>query len=320
MSQGQGIAVVAFGGNALIVDDKHASIPDQADAAAQSARHIADMVEMGWKVVVTHGSGPQVGFILRRSELALGEVPPIPIDYADADLQGAIGYMFQRGFHNEYRRRGLGGRQALAIVTQVLVDRDDPAFKHPTKPVGSHMEEAKARRLAAELGWHIMEDAGRGWRRVVPSPEPKAVIEFAAIKQLLEANFTVIACGGGGIPVVADADGDLKGIEAVIDKDLASSLLALQLGAELFVISTGVEKVATNFNRPNERRHDVLSVAEAKRYDVEGHFGAGSMAPKIRAMIRFVEQSGGRGIITDPPNFRRALTGEAGTLFVADSG
>src|SRR5262249_47326193 len=135
-----------------------------------------------------------------------------------------------------------------------------------------------------------------------------------------EANYTVIACGGGGIPVVADADGDLKGIEAVIDKDLASSLLALQLGAELFVISTGVEKVATNFNRPNERRHDVLSVAEAKRYDVEGHFGAGSMAPKIRAMICFVEQSGGRGIITDPPNFRRALTGEAGTLFVADAG
>jgi carbamate kinase len=318
MSQGQPIAVVAFGGNALIVDDEHASIPDQAHAAAQSARHVADMVEMGWKAVVTHGSGPQVGFILRRSELALGEVPPVPIDYADADLQGAIGYMFQRGFYNEYRRRGLY-RQAIAIVTQVLVDRDDPAFKRPTKPVGSYMEEVKARLLADELGWQVMEDAGRGWRRVVPSPEPKTVIELAAIKTLLEANYTVIACGGGGIPVVADADGTLKGVEAVIDKDLASSLLALQLGAELFVISTGIEKVATNFNRPDERRHDVLSVAEAKRYDAEGHFGAGSMAPKVRAMIRFVEQSAGRGIITDPPNFRRALIGEAGTLFVAGS-
>ncbi len=308
------IAVVAVGGNSLITDKAHASIPDQSRAAARTAHHIAEMVEMGWNVVVTHGSGPQVGFILRRSELALGEVPPVPMDYADADLQGAIGYMFQRALHNEYRQRGLA-RQAITVVTQVLVDRGDPAFAHPNKPVGSHMDEETAKRRADEFGWSVMEDSGRGWRRVVPSPEPRSVVELATIRQLLDSDCTVIACGGGGIPVVADDKGSLDGVEAVIDKDLASSLLASELGADLLLISTAVEKVATDFNGPNQTWHDRLTVSEAKRYDSEGHYGEGSMAPKVRAIVRFIERTGGTGIITDPPNIPRALNGEAGTRF-----
>ena len=308
------IAVVAVGGNSLIVDDTRTSIPDQSRAAAETAHHIADMVEMGWKVVVTHGSGPQVGFILRRSELALGEVPPVPMDYADADLQGAIGYMFQRALFNEYRQRGLA-RDAVTVVTQVQVDREDPAFDRPNKPVGSHMDEDTARRRADELGWSVMEDAGRGWRRVVPSPDPESIIELATIRRLLESGCTVIACGGGGIPVVADDKGLIDGVEAVIDKDLASSLLAAELGADLLLISTGVEKVATNFNEPEQKWHDRLTVPQAKRYEKEGHFGEGSMAPKVRAIVRFIERSGAVGIITDPPNMRRALVGEAGTRF-----
>ena len=220
-----GTAVVAVGGNALIVDRHHESIPDQSAAAAATARHIAEMVAAGWNVVITHGSGPQVGFILRRSEIALGEVPPVPMDYAAADLQGAIGYMFQRALRNEFRRRGLQ-RTAIAVVTQVLVDRNDPAFDHPNKPIGSQMDAATAARRAAELGWIVQEDSGRGWRRVVPSPLPRGIVEIAEIAHLVRAGYVVIACGGGGIPVFEDAGGDLQGVEAVIDKDLASSLLA----------------------------------------------------------------------------------------------
>jgi len=261
---------------------------------------------------VTHGSGPQVGFILRRSELSLAEVPPVPMDYAGADLQGAIGYMFQRALHNEFQARRLA-RQAIAVVTLVLVDRDDPAFANPSKPIGSHMDRDTALRRARELGWTVMEDAGRGWRRVVPSPAPRAIVDLGAIRTLLEADYTVIACGGGGIPVVADEQGDLLGREAVIDKDHASSLLARELGAELLVITTAVERIAVDFNTPQQRWLDRLSVAEARRYDAEGQFAEGSMAPKVRAVIDFVEHTGRRGVITDPDSIGRAVAGRAGT-------
>src|SRR5918994_3700334 len=208
-------AVVAVVGNSLIIDRQHESIPDQSAAAAVTEHPIADMVAAGWNVVITHRSGPQVGFILRRSELALGEVPPVPMDYAAADLQGAIGYMFQRALRNEFRRRGVA-RRAATVVTQVLVDLADPAFADPTKPIGSHMDEATARRRADELGWIVKEDAGRGWRRVVPSPLPRSIVEIEEIDQLVRAGYVVIACGGGGIPVCQDAAGDLEGVEAVI--------------------------------------------------------------------------------------------------------
>jgi carbamate kinase len=310
-------AVVAVGGNSLIIDPKHESIPDQSKAAAITAHHIADMVAAGWNVVITHGSGPQVGFILRRSEIALGEVPPVPMDYAAADLQGSIGYMFQRALRNEFRRRNLQ-RSAIAVVTQVLVDRNDPAFADPAKPIGSHMDEERARRLAAELGWIVREDAGRGWRRVVPSPLPQGIVEIDEIEHLVSAGYVVIACGGGGIPVFQGDDGDLEGVEAVIDKDLASSMLARELNADLFVISTGVPRVAINFGRPDQRWLEQLTRAEAERYLAEGHFAEGSMAPKIRAIIAYLDRPGRRGLITDPPNIGRALAGQAGTLLTSD--
>jgi carbamate kinase len=311
------IAVVAVGGNSLIVDREHESIPDQSAAAAVTTHHIADMVAAGWNVVITHGSGPQVGFILRRSEIALGEVPPVPMDYAAADLQGAIGYMFQRALRNEFRRRGLQ-RSAIAVVTQVLVDRNDPAFADPAKPIGSHMDEEVARRRAAELGWIVREDAGRGWRRVVASPLPQGIVEIDEIEHLVSAGYLVIACGGGGIPVFQGDDGDLQGVEAVIDKDLASSMLARELNADLFVISTGVPRVAINFGRPDQRWLEQLTRAEAERYLAEGHFAEGSMAPKIRAIIAYLDRPGRRGLITDPPNIGRALAGQAGTVLTSD--
>jgi carbamate kinase len=309
------LAVVAVGGNSLILDKDHQSIPDQYNAAAMTARSIADMVEAGWNVVLTHGNGPQVGFILRRSELSINEVPPVPMDYAGADLQGAIGYMFDRALRNEFRRRGVA-RRPLAVVTQTLVDRNDPAFANPTKPIGSHFDEATARRIAGEQGWTVREDAGRGWRRVVPSPLPQRIVELDEIRFLARAGYLVIACGGGGIPVIEDERGDLAGVEAVIDKDLASSLLARDLGADLLLVSTGVEKVAINFNTPQQRWLDRITLDDARRLYAENHFDPGSMGPKIRALIEFLEGGGTEGLVTNPPNLGRALAGATGTRIV----
>jgi carbamate kinase len=309
-------AIVAVGGNSMIIDDQHQSIPDQYKAAATSSHYVADMVEAGVTVVLTHGNGPQVGFILRRSGIAKGVVPEVPVDYADADTQGAIGYMFQRALHNEFKRRGLK-RQVVAVVTQVVVDRDDPALSDPTKPIGEYMDQDTALSLASQLGWVVREDAGRGWRRVVGSPKPMRIVELDIIASLVAQGHIVIACGGGGIPVVEDSDGNLHGIEAVIDKDFASALLASDLKADLFVVSTGVEKVAINFNRPDQRWLDRLTLAEAKRFLEEGQFPRGSMGPKIEAIASFLMAGGERrAIITNPPNLGRALAGLTGTHVV----
>jgi len=253
-----------------------------------------------------------VGFILRRSEISIQEVPPIPMDYATADLQGAIGYMFDRALRNEFRRRGLK-RRPIAVVTQTLVDRADPAFDQPTKPIGSHMDEATARRIAARQGWIVKEDAGRGWRRVVPSPRPRGIVELDEIRFLASAGYLVIACGGGGIPVIENEAGVLAGVEAVIDKDFASSLLARDLEADLLLLCTGVEKVALRFNTPQQRWLDRLSLEEAKRLYAAGEFDPGSMGPKIQAVIEFLEGGGAWGLITNGPNIGRALSGAAGT-------
>ena len=311
------LAVVAVGGNSLIVDDQHIAIADQSQAAALTAHHIAEMVAIGWDVVVTHGNGPQVGFILRRAELGIHEVPPIPMNYATSNTQGSIGYMFQRALRNEFRRRGID-RQVVTLVTETLVDRQDPAFENPAKPIGPHLDEATARQRAAEQGWTVKEDAGRGWRRVVPSPLPRAILELEVISELTAAGTVVIACGGGGLPVFVDEAGDLRGLEAVIDKDLASSLLARQMGADLLVISTAVEQVALHYNQPRQRWLDRLTVSEARRYHAEGHFLAGSMGPKIESLIEFVEATGGSGIVTDPPHLVPALAGDGGTWLVPD--
>lgn len=314
MASGQ-LAVLAIGGNALIRDRQHESIPDQYDMVCALARDIAGMIEAGWNVAVTHGNGPQVGFILRRSELSTAEVPPVPMDYAGADIQGGVGYMFVKALRNEFRRRVIA-RKAVAVVTQTIVDRNDPAFSNPTKPIGSHMEEARAKKLAAKYGWTVREDAGRGWRRVVPSPKPQAIIETDVIRTLAREGYVVVACGGGGIPVIEDENGCLKGVEAVIDKDLASSLLARSMGADTLVLPTGVEKVALDFNKPTQRWLDRMTLAEARRHHAEDQFDKGSMGPKVAALIDFVGGGGQLGLITDQPSIARALRGETGTRVV----
>jgi carbamate kinase len=311
-------AVVAIGGNSLIKDRMHQTVRDQYIAAGETCWHIAAMIQDGWDVVITHGNGPQVGFILRRSELAAHELHEIPLDVCGADTQGALGYALQQNLYNDFGRLGIDKR-AVTVITQTEVSADDPAFQSPSKPIGSYMDEAQALRRRDEEGWSVVEDAGRGWRRVVASPAPKRIVEEEAIRGLLEQGFVVIAVGGGGIPVVADAEGNLSGIAAVIDKDLASSLLARRLKAELFVISTSVEKVALRFGTPEQEWVDRLTLSQAKAYLEEGtHFARGSMAPKIQAAIAYVEATGGTALITDPDNVERAMTGETGTRITPD--
>lgn len=317
------LAVIAVGGNSLILDEKHRSVQDQYDATVETCRHIADILALGWRVVLTHGNGPQVGFILRRSELSRHELHEVPLDYCGADSQGAIGYMFQRAMRNEIEKRvragswpvEIGPIHPVTIVTQTLVDASDPAFLNPTKPIGSFMDEATAQTRSKLEGWHVIEDAGRGWRRVVPSPEPRQTIELDAINALIKDNFFVICSGGGGIPVVRDDDGSIRGVEAVIDKDLAGAALASSIHADLFLISTAVERVAINFNQPNQQWLNKMNVAEARDYLQQGHFLRGSMAPKITAVLSFLQQQPtSQAVITDPSNITRALLGDAGTL------
>lgn len=313
--QRKGLAVVAVGGNALIKDKNHQSIPDQYDAATETMKHITNMITEGWDVVVTHGNGPQVGFILRRSEIAAHELHEVPLDYCGADTQGAIGYMFQQALHNEFRLQGIK-KQAATVITQTIVDRNDPAFQNPTKPIGSFMDEAAAREKMANEGWTMVEDAGRGWRRVVPSPIPQTIVEADAIRSLINQGFVVVAVGGGGIPVIQTENGDLIGVEAVIDKDFGSAILASMLNADLFLISTAVEKVAINFNKPDQKWLDQMTVAEARQYLAEGQFAKGSMLPKIEAILKYMAQGGKKALITDPEHIKDALEGKTGTWIV----
>jgi carbamate kinase len=317
MSEPKRVAVVAVGGNSLIKDKAHQTVPDQFAAASESMKHIAGMIEAGWEVIITHGNGPQVGFILRRAELSAHELHMVPLDSCGADTQGAIGYMFQKALFNEFQERGIK-KQAATVVTQVLVDRNDPAFEDPSKPIGSFMEEAIAKERSEKDGWSIVEDAGRGWRRVVPSPLPIRIVEQEAIQSLVQAGFVVIGVGGGGIPVIENEDGDLIGVEAVIDKDFASGLLAANIRADLLLISTAVEKVALNYNKPDQQWLDKMTLSEARTYLAQGHFGKGSMGPKIQAIIKFLEAGGKEALITNPENIERALEGITGTRIVPD--
>jgi len=308
------LAVIAIGGNSLIKDEKRKTVEDQYEAAKETTFHIADMIEQGWNVAIGHGNGPQVGFILRRSEIAakVEGMHEVPLDVCGADSQGAIGYALQQTLQNELNRRGIK-KSVATVVTQVLVDKNDPAFKSPSKPIGSFMDEAEAKHREKDMGWSVVEDAGRGWRRVVASPLPKEVVELEAVKTLIEAGTIVITVGGGGIPVIAGDDG-YQGVAAVIDKDFASSLLALLIKADLFLISTAVEKVAINFGKPDEKWLDKMTLEEAKAYLAEGtHFAKGSMAPKIQAIIWYLENGGTEALITNPENIGRALKGETGT-------
>jgi len=314
------VAVVAIGGNSLILDAKHQSVEDQYQAAKETTFHIADRIEAGWEVAIGHGNGPQVGFILRRSEIAakVEGMHEVPLDVCGADSQGAIGYALQQNLQNWLFQRDIK-KNVATVVTQVLVDRNDPAFQNPTKPIGGFMDESEAKRREAAMGWSVVEDAGRGWRRVVASPLPKEVVELDTVKALINAGVVVITVGGGGIPVIDPGDGNYQGTAAVIDKDYASSLLAQSIRADLLMISTAVEKVALNFGKPDQQWLDRITLSEAKKYLAEGkHFAKGSMAPKIQAIIWYMEAGGKHAIITSPENIGRALSGETGTHIVPD--
>lgn len=313
------VAVVAIGGNSLIKDEKHKTVEDQYLAAKETTYHIADMIEAGWEVAIGHGNGPQVGFILRRSEIAarVEGMHEIPLDVCGADSQGAIGYALQQTLQNELYKRGIK-KNVATVITQVLVDKNDQAFQNPSKPIGSFMDEPEAKRREKDMDWSVVEDSGRGWRRVVASPLPKEVVELDTVQALVDAGVVVITVGGGGIPVIDTGDGVYKGVAAVIDKDYASSLLARAIKADLFLISTAVEKVAINFGKPNEKWLDRMTLSEAKQYLAEGtHFAKGSMAPKIQAIIWYLEAGGKQALITNPQNIGKALRGETGTWIVS---
>ena len=306
------LAVLAIGGNSLIKDKNHIALSSQYEAVQETSRYIAELIAEGLSVVITHGNGPQVGFLYRRGELGRHELPLIPLDICGADTQGAIGYMIEMALLNEFHKLGIT-KKVAAVVTKTIVNRDDPSFHHPTKPIGSFMSEQEALSHKDEFGWHILEDAGRGFRRVVPSPVPREIIELDVIRLLVKRGCIVIAAGGGGIPVIRNGQGDLEGVEAVIDKDLGSSLLAKNLGADTFIISTAIDAVYLNFGKGDQKAIRRATLPEIKRYMAEGHFKPGSMMPKIEAIIEFLEEGGKRAIITSPENLLRAVKGEAGT-------
>ena len=309
------LVVIAIGGNSLIKDSRHMTVLDQYLAAGETCHHIATLVKEGYRIVITHGNGPQVGFILMRSEIAKTTLHQVPLESCVADTQGAIGYQVEQTLLNELKRQGLS-KPIVSVVTQVVVAENDPAFTHPTKPIGPFFTQEDALHHQQQDGWTVKEDAGRGWRRVVPSPRPLEIIEESVIDTLLAHDVIVIAVGGGGIPVIRGDDGSLKGCAAVIDKDAASSLLARHLKADLFMISTGVDKVALDFGKPAQRFIDRMTVGEARRHLEEGQFPAGSMGPKIEAAIAFLEQGGKEVIITQPHLLEQAIHGKNGTHIV----
>ncbi|MFA7124405.1 MAG: carbamate kinase [Sphaerochaetaceae bacterium] len=309
------LIVIAIGGNSLIEDDKHVSVQSQYEAARKTAANIVRLVKTGHRVVLAHGNGPQVGFILLRSEYAKSILHTVPLDSCVADTQGAIGYQLQMALYNEFIKAGLE-QPVATVVTQVEVDPYDPSFAKPTKPIGSFMSEHDAQQHRIKDGWDIVEDAGRGYRRVVASPKPVSIIELETIKTLVENGIIVIAAGGGGIPVIRSKDGYLEGKEAVIDKDLAAALLSKQLKADIFIISTAVEKVCLNYKKPQQRFLDRITLDECAKYIEDGHFAPGSMLPKILAMTDFVRSTGNVGIITDPDHLYESLYGDKGTRIV----
>ncbi len=309
------LTVLAIGGNSLIKDKTHIALSSQYEAVQETSKYIAELIAEGLSMVITHGNGPQVGFLYRRGELARSELPLIPLDICGADTQGAIGYMIEMALLNEFHKMGIS-KKVVAVVTKTIVNRDDPSFHNPTKPIGSFMSEEEALSHKGEFGWYILEDAGRGFRRVVPSPIPREIIELGVIRLLVDHDHVVIAAGGGGVPVIRNEQGGFEGVEAVIDKDLGSSLLARNLGADTFIISTSVDAVYLNFRKKCQKPIRRANLSEIKQYMKEGHFNPGSMLPKIEAIIEFLEGGGKKAIITSPENLLRAVKGKAGTTII----
>jgi carbamate kinase len=309
------LAVVAIGGNAVNRPGEKPTAENMLSAIAEAMGYLVDMLDE-YDIVITHGNGPQVGNILIQQEMAKEVIPPFPIDVNDAQTQGSLGYMIVQALRNRLAERGLN-REVAALITQIVVDKNDEAFKKPSKPVGPFYTEEEARKLMMEKGWIMKEDAGRGWRRVVPSPKPLDIVEKEIIKMLLRNDVIVVAAGGGGIPIVRE-NGKLKGIEAVIDKDRASALLAIEINADELIILTGVEKVALNYGKPNQTFVDTLIVDDAMKYLKEGHFPAGSMGPKIEAAIDFVLATNKTCLITDMRKLKEALSGKTGTRIVRE--
>lgn len=312
------LVIVAIGGNSLVRENGLDSVQDQYEAVCETAVNIADMVAEGLNVVVTHGNGPQVGFGLRRSEIAneVAGMPEVPLVNCGAETQGGIGYQIQQALINEFAKRGMN-KKVATVITQVEVSPDDPNFKNPTKPVGSFFTIEQAEEMKREHpDWIFVEDSGRGYRRVVASPKPINIVEKDAIKTLIEAGFVVVAVGGGGIPVVKTENSSYVGIDAVIDKDFATSLLAEQVQADTLIITTGVSKVCIHFGKPNQQALENISIQETKQYVAEGHFPPGSMLPKIEASLNFLEKGGSRVIITNPESLKDAIQEKAGTHIV----
>ncbi len=313
MADEKKVVVIALGGNAILQPGQKGAFEEQMANVETTCKQLTQMVLSGkYKIVITHGNGPQVGNILLQNETAKDVAAPMPLYVCGAESQGLIGFMIQQSLHNLLQEAGKGDIPVATVVTQVVVDENDPAFENPSKPVGPFYSEEEAQRLAEEKGYHIKEDAGRGWRRVVPSPDPIEIFEKEAIRQLIAARSIVIASGGGGIPVVKK-DGKLKGVDAVIDKDLAGERLAVDVEAKIFLILTDVDQVKLNYKTPQEKGISHMTVEEAKRYREEGHFAKGSMEPKVRAAIRFIEAGGEKAIITSLDKAMEALEGKAGT-------
>jgi carbamate kinase len=310
-------AVVALGGNAITQPDREDTIANQFANTRQSLDAIMELVVAGYKMVISHGNGPQVGNAILRVELARGKAPILPLGICVADTEGGMGYMIEQSLQNRLKQEGIN-RPVITIITQVIVDKNDPRTARPTKYIGQFYSEEEAKRFASERDWTVKKDANRGWRRVVPSPQPISIVEAESIKKMVDEGTIVIAAGGGGIPVYLDDNGNLEGFDAVIDKDLATSVLGKEINSEIFVIFTSVDKVALNYGEVNEKLIDRMTVSEAEAYYNEGHFPPGSMGPKVKSAIDFIRNGGKEVIITSLGNAGKALSGKAGTRIIPD--
>jgi carbamate kinase len=310
------IALIAFGGNALLPENQRGLQEEQLRNAQRAAKLMVHIVAKGYDIIIVHGNGPQVGNLLIQMEEAITKIPPFSLDVCDAMTEGSMGYMLEKAITNELRSRSLD-KEVATIVTQVLVDKEDPAFQNPTKPVGPFYSKYRAQMLAREKKWTMIEDAGRGYRKVVPSPRPIDVVSKWIVRDLVRAGRVVIAAGGGGIPVIIDGRGLFKGIEAVIDKDYVASLIAREVKVDLFVILTNIERVYLDYGTPEERPIEVISVGQAREYLSQGQFPAGSMGPKIEAAIEYIEAGGQEVLITSASHLKAALIKRSGTRIVA---